>query len=61
LFTNFRSKPSQPTTLTFEFLDAGGRVVASHAENVPAVASGENRAFDIRVSGAAIVTWRYRR
>jgi hypothetical protein len=61
LFTNLKSQPGQPTSLTFRFLDAGGSVVATHTENAPAMAALENRSFEIRVSGPGIVTWEYRR
>jgi tetratricopeptide (TPR) repeat protein len=61
LFTNLRPKPSQPLTLIFEFLDAHGSVIASHPEDVRPIEPSGNRAFDIRVAGSGIVTWRYRR
>jgi hypothetical protein len=61
LFTNLKSQPGQPLSLTFAFLDAGGTVVATHTEDVPAMAALENRAFEIRVSGSGIATWEYRR
>ena len=61
LFTNLRPRPSQPLTLIFEFLDAHGSVIAAHSEDVSPVEPSGNRAFDIRVTGSGIVTWRYRR
>ncbi len=61
LFTNARSKPSAPATVTFEFLNAKGDVVASKAQDVPSIEAGGNQAFTIKVQGAEIAAWRYRK
>lgn len=61
LFTNLKPKPTAPTTITFEFLDAKGAVVASDRQDVAPVDPSGNRAFDIKATGAGIVAWRYRK
>ena len=61
LLTNLKSKPSAPTAITFEFLSAKGDVVASQQQEVPAIDASGNHAFQITVTGAGIVAWRYRR
>ncbi len=61
LFTNARSKPSPPLTITFEFLDAKGNVVATQPQAVPALDPEANHAFTVKAEGAGIAAWRYRR
>ncbi len=61
VFSNPRAHPTSPVMLMFEFLTAKGEVVAKQAQEVPAVAAGENRAFELKAQGAGIVAWRYRR
>jgi tetratricopeptide (TPR) repeat protein len=61
LVTNGGSKPSTPVKLTWEFLDAKGGVVATQAQDVPAVNAGANSGFKLKADGAGIVAWRYRR
>lgn len=59
LYTNFHAAPSAPLKLTFEFVDAKGTVVATSVQDVPAVPAQSNQAFQLQVTGAGIVAWRY--
>ncbi|HEX4574233.1 MAG TPA: tetratricopeptide repeat protein [Gemmatimonadales bacterium] len=61
LVTNSRTKPSAPFTLTFEFLDPKGTVVATQAQDVPTVAPNAPQTVAVKVEWAGIVAWRYRR
>jgi tetratricopeptide (TPR) repeat protein len=61
LVTNFHSVPSIPLSLTFEFLDGSGKVVATQPLDVPAIPEGANHAFQLQATGAGIVAWRYRK
>lgn len=61
LFTNFRSKPSAPLKIVFDFFDATGTVVASQPEDVPGLDAGANQSFKIAVDRPGIVAWRYKR
>lgn len=61
LFTNFRSKSSPPLTITFEFLDKTGAVVASKPQPVPSLESGANQSFKVTADQPAIAAWRYKR
>lgn len=61
LFTNFRSKPSVPVKLTFEFLDAKGNVVMPLPQDVPALDPGANQSFKLKADRPGIVAWRYKR
>ena len=61
LVTNFHEVPSTPLSLTFEFLDATGKVVATQTLDVPAIPVGANHAFQLQAIGAGIVAWRYRK
>ena len=61
LFTNFRSKGSAPLTITFEFLDKTGAVVASKPQEVPALGAGANQSFKVTADQPAIAAWRYKR
>lgn len=62
LFTNFRSKGgSPPVTITFEFLDKTGAVVASKPQDVPTLAAGANQSFKVTADQPAIAAWRYKR
>ena len=60
LFTNLRAKPTTPTKLTFEFLDAKGTVVATQVVDVPALEVSANHPFQLQASGAGISAWRYK-
>jgi tetratricopeptide (TPR) repeat protein len=61
VFSNPRSHPTSPVTLTFEFLNAKGEVVAPQAQEVAPLAAGESRAFELKAQSSGIVAWRYRR
>jgi tetratricopeptide (TPR) repeat protein len=61
LVANFHEVPSIPMSLTFEFLDATGKVVATQTLDVPAIPAGANHAFQLQAIGAGIVAWRYRK
>ncbi len=61
LVTNFHNVPSTPLSLTFEFLDTSGKVVATQTLDVPAIPDGANHAFQLQAIGAGIVAWRYRK
>ncbi len=60
VFANPRSHATSAVTLTFEFLNAKGEVVAQQAQDVAPLAAGENRAFELKAQGSGIVAWRYR-
>jgi tetratricopeptide (TPR) repeat protein len=61
VLTNARSKPSPALTLTFEFLDAKGAVVATQPQPVPALTVGATQSFKLKVDGPGIAAWRYHR
>lgn len=61
LVTNLRSAPGQPFKLVFEFLNAKGEVVATQSTDVPALPAQGSQAFELKVIGAGIQAWRYRR
>lgn len=46
--------------LTFEFLDALGNVQVTQAVELPSLPPQGSRAIELRVSGTALVAWRYR-
>jgi hypothetical protein len=52
-------KPA-PVTLTVEFLDAKGTVVASQDVQVPALEAGKTHDFTAKGQGAGIAAWRYK-
>ncbi len=58
--TNLRAGVSKPFRVVFEFLDAAGGVQTSQATDIPGLASGASRQFQVRVSGKGLVGWRYR-
>ncbi len=51
--------PAVPQTLTFEFLNDKGEVVASSDAVIPALAAAATHDFSVAVEGAGIVGWRY--
>lgn len=51
--------PAAAKTLTFEFIDATGTVVATKEVAIPALKSGATHAIDLDVTGANIHGWRY--
>ncbi len=51
--------PPVAQTLTFEFLDDNGGVVASSEVQIPVLASAATHDFSVAVEGAGIVGWRY--
>jgi tetratricopeptide (TPR) repeat protein len=61
LFTNFRSKASAPLTITFEFLDKTGAVVASKPQQVPTLDAGSNQSFKVTADQPTVAAWRYKR
>jgi tetratricopeptide (TPR) repeat protein len=61
VLANVRPTPTAALTLTFEFLDAKGAVVATQTQSVAPAKAGENQAFELQASGAGIAAWRYRR
>ena len=58
--TNLKAAPSNPLHLTFEFLDPAGQVIATQAQDVPAMSPRQSQAFDLKVSGKRVAGWRYR-
>ncbi len=48
-------------TLTFEFLDAKGSVMATRPQPVPALTPGANQPFKLKVDVPGSVAWRYHR
>jgi len=61
LVTNLRSAPGQPFKLVFEFLNAKGDVVATQSTDVTALPPQGTQAFELKVIGAGIQAWRYRK
>jgi hypothetical protein len=61
LVTNLRSAPGQPFKLVFEFLNAKGDVVATQSTDVTALPPQGTQAFEVKVIGAGIQAWRYRK
>jgi tetratricopeptide (TPR) repeat protein len=56
-----QERASPPFTLVFDFLDAKGAVVATASAPVPALEAGGMHKLDVRVEGAGILAWRYRK
>jgi hypothetical protein len=52
-------KPSE-VTLTFEFLDPKGNVVATQDAKVPALAPAASQNLKVDAQGAGITAWRYK-
>jgi len=61
LITNFHDKPSVPLKLAFEFLTAGGVVVATQTLDVAAIDAGGNHPFTLEAIGAGVDAWRYKK
>src|SRR2546428_175116 len=61
LVTNLKTKPSTPTAVTFEFVNAKGETVATQKQDIPAIDPSGNHPFELKVTGAGIVAWRYRK
>jgi len=59
--TNFRPKASAPVKLTFDFLDAKGNVVATQAQDVPALGPNADQVFTLKVDQPGVAAWRYKR
>jgi cytochrome c-type biogenesis protein CcmH/NrfG len=59
--SNLGSAQSKPLRLTIELLDAKGAVLATQPVDVPGLAPGGSKQFQVRGSGKAIAGWRYRR
>jgi hypothetical protein len=60
LASNLRPLASRAFRLVVEFLDTGGRVVASASADVPPLPPRQARELEFKVSGAGIAGWRYR-
>ena len=60
LATNLKSVPSKAFHLSVEFLDAHGQVVATVAQDVPALPSGQSQEIDLKATAKGIAGWRYR-
>jgi tetratricopeptide (TPR) repeat protein len=58
--TNGGSSPSPVQRLTFEFLDANGRVQVTQAIEIPQLPPQGSQPIQLRVPGTALVAWRYR-
>ncbi len=52
--------PAAARTLTFEFLDAQGTVVASQDVQVPALQPGATHDISVTAQGSGIAAWRYK-
>jgi len=61
LVTNLRSASGQPFKLVFDFLNAKGEVVATQSADVAALPAQGSQAFELKVIGAGIQAWRYRK
>ncbi len=59
--SNFHGTPSAPFKLTLDFLNAKGDVVASTSTDVPAIPANGEQPFQLQVSGAGVVAWRYKK
>src|SRR5262249_22795437 len=49
LFTNFHATKTAPAKVTFEFLDAHGKVIATQVQDVPALDPSGNQPFQLQV------------
>jgi tetratricopeptide (TPR) repeat protein len=49
-----------PLTLTFEFLDGKGAVVANQQVQIPALQPGASQPIEVTAEGAGIIAWRYK-
>ena len=52
--------PARPVALVFEFLDAGGNVVATVGATLPALKAGVTSPVSVSATGQGITDWRYR-
>ena len=53
--------PPAPMTLVFEFLDAGGNVVATQEVAIKALAEGEKQELSVASQTGGIVAWQYKK
>jgi tetratricopeptide (TPR) repeat protein len=60
LVANFHDRPTPALTLVFEFLDTGGKVIATQTLQVPGLPAKENYSFTVQAAGQGIVAYRYR-
>jgi tetratricopeptide (TPR) repeat protein len=58
---NMSPRPSEPTVITFEFLDTEGTVVGSATVDVPALEPNRRHAFTAEADVPHAAAWRYRR
>lgn len=61
IVTNLHDRPLPGFSLTFEFLDAKGAVVATQPVAVPDLAPGGIQGFETKATGTGIAAWRYKR
>lgn len=61
LVANYHTTSSPSLTLTFEFLDASDKVVATQTVDVPAIPAEGNHALQVQAIGVGIIAWRYHR
>jgi tetratricopeptide (TPR) repeat protein len=61
VISNLRMQQAPAITLTFEFLDQTGRVVATHPLPVPPMDPESVQPLQVEVRGAGIVAWRYKK
>ena len=59
--SNIANRPLPVMTLEFEFLDAQGQALYSHAETVPALEAGGRHALSLRIEQGGAAAWRYRK
>lgn len=59
--TNITSRQLAATTLTFEFLDVSGAVLASATAAIPALEPNQRHAFTVSANVPGAAAWRYRR
>lgn len=59
--TNYHNKASAPLKVLFEFLNKAGTVVTNGSVDVPAVDADGSHAFQVQVTGAGIIAWRYKK
>jgi tetratricopeptide (TPR) repeat protein len=60
MISNFHAKPSRPLTITFEFLNDKGDVLATKDYPVPGLDGQSNHNFRVEVEAAGVAAYRYR-
>lgn len=61
IVTNYHDTPVDSMQLVFEFLNQAGDVVGTQTLDIPKLEAGANHPFQLQVTGAGILAWRYRK